>query len=181
MKYKSLKITLILICLSLFSSIRIKAQQNFDPPEIKGTSFQVYKNIKIEITGIKRVQEYQAYFGKSTIPRGRKLVTQERQEITLIQIHTTNLLEKERNAIYLYGISLFDSNGKEYKGNPQRYIGSAGDAHNTIYKENDFEFTVEVPKGLKFSAVQLHHPIHRDTQPYVVIQKITFDISSLGL
>lgn len=177
MKYKSLEIHLVLICLGLFFSISVKAQKSFDPPEIKGGSSQVYQGLKIEITAIKRVQEYQAYFRGKTIPRGRKKIAQEGKELAVIQIHTTNLLEKESNGFYLHGISIFDSVSKEYDGNQSGPgIGSLGDAHNQIYKENDFEFIVEIPKGLKFSAVQLRRAIYRDTQPYVVIQKITFGV-----
>lgn len=190
MKNSLLKVLFIIFVLSLLLFIKTTAQENLDPSEIKVSSSLVYQGLNIEITSIKRVHEYQAYFRKSTFPRGRKLIAQEGNEIAIIQIHTTNLMdgekypngEKVRNGIYLSGICIFDSDKKEYKRNlGGAYIGSIGDAHNTIYKENDFEFTVEVPQGIKFSEVQLHHAIKRGTQPYTVIQKITFDLTSLKL
>ena len=187
-KYKSLNLLFIIFGFNLFLLTNATAQQNLDPLEIKGGSSLIYHELKIEIISIKKVQEYQAYFRRSKVPRGPKRVAEEGQEFAVIQVHTTNLSEKPpypngekaRNGFRLHAISVFDSKGKEYPGNQSGpAIGSVGDAHNEIFKENDFEFAVQVPKGIMISAVQIQDAIYRETQPNTIIQKLTFDVIGL--
>lgn len=154
----------------------VNGQENFDPPEIKGPDSMVYQGLRIEITGIQRSTEFQSYLENTKRPRGNRMTAGEGSEIAIVKLHTTRL--DERPGIRVYYLYLIDDAGISYQCATTTFsIGTATESRFDP-KEHDYELPVEIPIGTKISAVQLHQPINRDTQPYIVIQKITFDVSN---
>ncbi len=169
---------LITTCLVLLSVNYAPAQDSVEMPEIKGSHSQIYQEISVEITGIKRLPEYQRYWHKTNRPRGRKIIPEPGFEIALVQLHTKRL--GENPGFFSSQLYVFDSSGKQYASDSGTFfIGTRTESKNDP-KEHDYEFPVIVPKGRQFSAVQLLQFVMRETQPYVVHQKITFDISGFS-
>ncbi len=176
MKLKPTIILLVIIYLNLLI-LQVKAQEKYNPPEIKGSYSQIYQELEIEITDLQRMKEYQAYFPNSSQPRGKKIIADDGFEVAVVHLHTKRVGDK--SGVSLYGICLLDSKGTKYEGNLKGAFIGTGSESRFDPKEHDYEFPVVIPKGVKLSAFQLWQPIHREIQPYIVIQKITFDISKM--
>ncbi len=86
MKHKLLSMSFLTICFIFLPFSSVGAQGSIELPEIKGSYFQVYQDLRIEITAIKRMDEYQAYWNNSERARGRKLVAEPGFEIALVRI-----------------------------------------------------------------------------------------------
>jgi len=174
MKHKLLSIIFLTICFIFLPFSSISAQGSIELPEIKGPHFQVYQDLRIEITGIKRMDEYQAYWHNSERVRGRKLVAEPGFEIALVRINTKRL--GDNPGISVNTLFLYDSKGMEYVAQTRTFfLGTRGES-GIDPKEHNYEFPVPVPKGTQFSAVQLRQFIVKEIQPFVVHQKITFDV-----
>lgn len=178
MKHKLLALYFITTCLIFSSLSYAKAQEGIELPEIKGFYSQDYQKLKIEITGIKRIEEYQPCWQNSGRPRGHKIKAEPGFEIALVQIHTKMLGDTPGiNVNHLY---IYDSKGKVYEALIRSLIIGTNGESKLDLKENDYKFSVIVPRGTQFSAVQLSQSIVRDTQPFIVNQKITFDVNEFG-
>lgn len=175
MKHKSLALFLLAINFIFLPSSYAAAQESIDLPEIKGAFSQEYQELRIEITGIKRMQEYQPHWRSSERSRGRKIVAEPGFEIALVNINAKTLGAK--SGINVNSLYLRDSKGNEYEARARPFFIGAHSESGFDSKEQNYEFPVIVPKGTQFSAVQLRQFIVKDTQPFIVHQKITFDVS----
>lgn len=154
--------------------------QDDDLPVIEGASIQSYREFKIEILTLNRVPEYQAYFPGTTRPSGRKSVPPAGHEIVVISLRTTRVMPLlgHLTGLSVRGVDLISEDGKTFEGNLDRFIGNA----KTRFRdpsEIEYVFPVVVPTGTRFRFVQIRHSIQRDTQPYIVIQKIRFVVSNV--
>lgn len=175
MKRDLFKRLLLAICFIPLTLNRAGAQESVELPEIKGSYSQVYQEFKIEVTGIKRLKQYQPVWRESGRPRGHKIVAEPDSEIALVQLKVQRLGNK--NGIGISHLYLYDSNNREFEAQTRAFVLGASDKPALNSKNDNYEFPVMIPKGLRFSAVQLRHISVKETQPLTVCQKITFDIS----
>ncbi len=174
MKHKLISVFFLTACFILVPFCYVGAQSGIELPEIKGSHFQVYQDIRIEITAIKRMGEYQAYWNNSDRVRGKKLIAEPGFEIALVKINTKRL--GENPGIKINSLYIFDSKGKEYEAKTRAFtLGTRGES-SLDSKELDYEFPVQVPKGVQLSAVQLRQLTLKDVEPFAIHQKITFDV-----
>lgn len=174
MKHKSLSLVFLTICFIFQTFGIVSAQAGVELPEIKGAHFQVYQDLRIEIAGIKRMNEYQSYWHNSERPRGKKLIAEPGFEIALVQINTKRL--GDNSGISVNNLFLFDSKGREYEARARAFFLGTRSESGIDPKEHVYEFPVQVPKGTQFSAVQLRQFIVKKEPPFAVHQKITFDV-----
>lgn len=167
-----------LFIIFLWLSFSIKAQQPVALPEIKGSYLQEYEGLKIEIIGVDRVKEYQMYYPKTQVPRLPKFVAEPGNEIAVVHIRTERLGMKP--GVGIAALLLRDTQGHEYESSiHSSSIGSGSERSLNDPKIHDYEFPVEVPKGIWLSEVQLVHHIYRDESPQWMVQKLTFNLSLL--
>jgi hypothetical protein len=174
MKHKFIGLFFLTICFIFLIFGIVFAQAGVELPEIKGPHFQVYQDLRIEIAGIKRMNEYQSYWHNSERPRGKKLIADPGFEIALVQINTKRL--GDNPGISVNSLYLFDSKGREYEARTRTFFLGTRAESGTASKEHVYELPVQVPKGTQISAVQLRQFIVKETQPFVVHQKISFDV-----
>ena len=174
MKHKSLSLFFLAACIIFLPFRLVGAQSGVELPEIKGSHLQVYQDIRIEITAIKRMNEYQSYWQNSERARGRKLIAEPGFEIALVKINTKRL--GDNPGISVNSLYIYDSKGKEYEAKTRAFtLGTRGESA-VDSKDLDYEFPVQVPKGTQFSAIQLRQITVKETEPFAVHQKITFDV-----
>ena len=178
MKDGLLKLLLPAVCCTLFLCGCARAQVNIELSEIKGESSQIYRELKIEITGIKRLEEYQPLWHDSGRPRGRKIIAESGFEIALVQIKVTRI--GENPGISINRLSVYDFRGREYEAQTRAFIIGTGDDSKSDTKETNYEFPTVVARGIRFSTVQLQHFLVKDEQPVIKYQKITFDVSQFN-
>ena len=121
------------------------------------------------------MREYQPYWRNSERARGRKITAEPGFEIALVNINAKSLGAK--SGINVNNLYLRDSKGNEYEARSRPFYIGAPDESGFDSKEQNYEFPVIVPKGTQLSAVQLRQCIVKDTHPFIVHQKITFDVS----
>src|SRR5262245_61098585 len=110
----------------LWLSFSIKAQQPVELPEIKGSYSQKYEELKIEITGIDRIEEYQMYYPKTQILRLPKFVAEPGNEIAVVHICTERLGVKP--GIGIAALLLQDAQGQQYESSIRSFsIGSGSE------------------------------------------------------
>src|SRR5262245_15701795 len=110
----------------LWLSLAIKAQQPVELPEIRGSYSQEYAGLKIEITGIDRVEEYQMYFPKTRTPRFPKFVAEPGNELAVVHIRTERLGVKP--GIGIAALLLQDTQGQQYESSIHSFsIGSGSE------------------------------------------------------
>lgn len=179
MKVRSLAIVFLAACIIVLPLSRAQAQDSIELPEIKGSHSQENQEIKIEITGIKRMQSYQPYWYRTERVRGAKIVAQPGFEIALIGVHTTRL--GANPGFKISNLYVYDSAAKKYEADlvSIHFIGTRRESEFDP-KEHDYEFPVIVPKGTQFSAVQVRRFISSETRPFFTFQNITFDISKFN-
>lgn len=179
MKGRSLTLVFLSICFNVISFIYVNAQDSIELPEIKGSSFQEYEELKIEITGIKRMQTYQPYWKKTGRVRAPKITAEPGFEIALVCIHTTRL--GVNRGIKINHLYLYDSNSKKYEADLLSifFLGTLSDSE-TDPKEHDYEFPVIVPSGIQISTVQLQKFTTNETRPFFVFQNLTFDLTEFN-
>jgi hypothetical protein len=153
LKARSLKLVFLTACFIVLPFSRVNAQDSIELPEIKGSNSQENQELKIEITGIKRMQAYQPYWYRTERMRGSK-------------------------GFKISNLYLYDSTSKRYEADliSIHFIGTRSESEFDP-KEHDYEFPVIVPKGTQFSAVQLRRFTSSETRPFFVFQNLTFDIS----
>jgi len=173
MKHKTSRLFFLTTCIIFLPFICVAAQESVDLPEIKGSHSQEYQELRIDIIKIVRMEEYQPYWqSDSNRARGRKRKAAPGFEIALVYIHTKRLNDKQAGiSVNLY---IYDVKGKEYEAQTRMFTLGIDP------KEQNYEFPVEVPKGTQFSAVQLRHSIIKEVPPFVVGQKITFNVSEFS-
>lgn len=177
MKVRSLTLVFLAACfIVVVPPIYINAQDSIELPEIKGSHSQDNQELKIEITGIKRMQAYQPYWYRTERVRGSKIIAQPGFEVALIRIHTARL--GANPGFKISNVYLYDLNSKKYEADliSIHFIGSRSESEFDP-KEHDYEFPVIVPKGTQFSAVQLRRFTSSETRPFFSFQNMTFDIS----
>jgi len=173
MKHNTLRLFFLTTCIIFLPFICAGAQESVDLPEIKGSHSQDYQELRIEVTKIMRMEEFQPFWqSNSNRARGRKVVAKPGFEIALVSIHTKRLSDKPASiSVNLY---IYDVKGNEYVAHTRSFTLGIDP------KEEDYKFPVEVPKGTQFSAVQLRHSIIKEVPPFVVSQKITFNVSEFS-
>lgn len=177
MKQNLLKLFFLAICFVLLSFNCIDAQESIELAEIKGSDSMVYQEFKIEISGIKRLKEYQPVWRESGRPRGHKIIAEPGSEIALVQLKAKKLGDKNRISVsHLY---LYDSKRKEYEAQTRAFFIGAAKESKIDSKNNVYEFPVMIPKGTRLTAVQLWQFTVKEIQP-LTVQKITFDVSQFG-
>lgn len=163
------------VCCNLLLCVCVKAQENIELEEIRGSNSQIYQEFRIEITSIKRLTEYQPVWRESGRPRGRKIVAEPGFEAALVSIKARKL--GENSGISINNLCLYDFSGNEYQSQTRAFFIGASDESKSGQIENQYEFPVIIPKGMRFAAVQLQHFQVKETQPVIQHQKITFDVS----
>lgn len=179
MKVRSLILILLAVCFIVLPCGVAEAQDSIELPDIKGSHSQEYKEIKIEITSVKRMRTYQAYWYRTERPRGRKITADPGFEVAVICIHTTRL--GANAGININRLSLYDADAKKYEADLASiyFLGTRSDSPGDP-KEHDYEFPVIVGKGIQFSAVRLQQFTRNDTKPFFVFQNIIFDVSKFN-
>ncbi len=176
MKARSLTLAFLTVCFILLPFSYVNAQDSIELSEIKGSHSQENQELKIEITGIKRMQAYQPYWYRTERVRGSKIIAQAGFEIALVRIHTTRL--GANPGFKISNLYLYDLTSKRYEADliSIHFIGTRSESEFDP-KEHDYEFPVIVPKGTQFSAVQLRRFTSSETRPFFAFQNLTFDIS----
>lgn len=179
MKTRSFTLLLLRICFIVLPLGCADAQDSIELPELKGSHAQEYRELKIEITNIKRMQAYQPYWYKTERARGNKIVAKPGFEIALVNIRTTRL--GANRGININRLTVYDSNAKKYEGDLVSiyFLGARSESANDP-TEHNYEFPVVVLKGIRFSAVQLQQFSRGETKPFFVFQTITFDVSKFN-
>lgn len=175
----SLRRILSSICFIVLPLSCVYAQDSIELPEIKGSHSQEYQELKIEITGIKRMRVYQPYWYKTERVRGSKIIAETDSEIALVCLRTTRL--GTNRGININRLYLYDSNTKKYEADLVSiyFLGARSDS-SADPKEHDYEFPVVVAKGTQFSTVQLQQFTRSETKPFFVFQNITFDVGKFN-
>ena len=163
------------VCCNLLLCVSVKAQENIELEEIRGSNSQIYQEFKIEITSIKRLAEYQPVWRESGRPRGRKIVAEPGFEIALVNINARKI--GGNSGISINNLYLYDFSGNEYQAQTRAFFIGANDEFKSGQIENQYEFPVIITKGIRFAAVQLQHFQVKEIQPVIQHQKITFDVS----
>lgn len=174
MKLDLLKLFFLAICFVFLSFNYIDAQENIELVEIKGSDSLVYQEFKIEISGIKRLKEYQPVWRESGRPRGHKIVAEPGSEIALVQLKAKKLGRK--SGISISNLYLRDSKRMQYEAQTRAFFIGANNESKIDSKNDVYEFPVMIPKGTRLTAVQLWQFTVKEIQP-LTVQKITFDVS----
>lgn len=163
------------VCFTLLLYGGVKAQENIELAEIRGSNTQIFREFKIEITAIGRLAEYQPVWRESGRPRGRKIVAEPGFEIALVSINARKL--GANLGVSVNSLSVCDFGGNEYQAQTRAFYIGANDEAKSGQIEYQYEFPVVIPKGIRFSAVQLQHFQVGEGEPVIQHQKITFDVS----
>lgn len=177
MKHILTKLFFLAIGFILVSFNCVEAQESIELSEIKGSYSLIYQDFKIEVTGIKRLKEYQPVWRESGRPRGHKIVADPDSEIALVQLKAKRLSDKR--GISVSNLYLYDSKKSEYEAQTRAFFIGTSDESKIDSKKDSYEFPVMIPKGTRLTAVQLWQFTVKETQP-LTVQKITFDVSQFG-
>lgn len=173
-------LVILFFCLVVLTATGSSFGQTDELPTIEGGVRQIYKDFEIEVVSLQRMPEYQEYFAGTDHPRGRRLVPPVNHEVVLAKLRTKRLAPTggPLASLSVAGVDLISETRETFVGGRSRFIGGAITRFDDPV-EIEYDFPVVVPLGHVFEFSQIRHSIQRESQPYIVIQKIRFAIGSL--